>query len=113
MGKIGRLGRALHRTWKQTETWMRIWTWPGDRAAIEAFFQHSDTPSQAVEKSVDAIIAAVRRRGDRALAEFSLKFDKVRVKPGDFEVSREQLKQAWDKTPQKLRRALRLAQRRI
>ena len=92
---------------------MKIWTWPGDRAAIEAFFAQAGQASAEVDRAVEAIIDQVRQGGDQALAELTLRFDKAELRPGDFDVPAAKLKAAWEATPAPLRRALRTARRRI
>ena len=92
---------------------MKIWNWPKDRSAVEQYFARVEEASKPVEQSVDAIIAAVRARGDAALAEYTLKFDKVAIAPGEFAVPSVRLKAAWDAAPAKLKSALRIALKRI
>lgn len=92
---------------------MRIFEWPKRRDAVEKFFGRADAPAPEVERAVLDILHAVRRDGDKAVAEFTKKFDGVELRPNKFEVPREELKAAWEATPAKLRAALRLAARRI
>jgi histidinol dehydrogenase len=92
---------------------MRIWTWPRDRKAVEACFARAGETAASVERAVDAIIDAVRRRGDQAVAEYTKKIDGVALRPDEFDVPLQRLKAAWLATPAPLRRALRTAQRRI
>ena len=60
---------------------------------------------------VEAILAAVRDRGDVAIADFTERFDGFRPEP--MAVSPEALEQAWASLPTNLRDALELAHRRI
>jgi len=60
---------------------------------------------------VEAILAAVRDRGDVAIADFTERFDGFRPEP--MAVSPEALEQAWTSLPTNLRDALELAHRRI
>lgn len=92
---------------------MKIWQWPRDRALVNKHFDNVDETPKAVEEAVDAIIAEVRRRGDRAICEYTKKFDKVTLKPEQFEVAPEAMEAAWDAADPKLKRALRTAKRRI
>ena len=71
------------------------------------------TQSQQGEarERVDAILAAVRDRGDEAIADFTERFDGFRPEP--MAVSPEALEQAWTSLPTNLRDALELAHRRI
>ncbi len=49
---------------------------------------------RGVEAAVAAIIAGVRRGGDRALARYSKRFDGVDLEPGAFEVPQREIKKA-------------------
>ena len=60
---------------------------------------------------VETILAAVRDRGDAAIADFTERFDGFRPEP--MAVSPEALEQAWTSLPTNLRDALELAHRRI
>ena len=64
-----------------------------------------------VRDRVDAILHAVRDRGDAAVAEFTERFDGFNPQP--MAVPEAQLKQAWDGLSDNLRDALDLAHRRI
>ena len=92
---------------------VKVWNWPRDRTAIERFFSRAESAPSDVEHAVDDIIAAIRRRGDRAVAQFTRRFDGVRIDPGDFDVPPDRWVQAWRATPPRLRRAMRTAKRRI
>ncbi len=92
---------------------MQIWCWPRDRKAIAAHFAAVDETPRAIEAAVEAIIEDVRRDGDAALARYGRKFDKVDLKPGQFEVPRAALAAAWAAAPARLRRTLQTAKRRI
>ncbi len=59
------------------------------------------------------ITDAVRREGDRAVTEFTLKFDKVRLSPAQFRVSDAEVQQAADSVPSELADALGAAYGRI
>ncbi len=63
--------------------------------------------------AVAAIIANVRRRGDRALVEYTRKFDRVTITPRTLRVTRAELADALRKIPGRDRLALELAARRI
>nr|WP_255599765.1 histidinol dehydrogenase [Synechococcus sp. MU1643] len=60
---------------------------------------------------VETILAAVRDRGDAAIADFTERFDGFRPEP--MAVSPEALEHAWNSLPTNLRDALELAHRRI
>lgn len=65
-----------------------------------------------VEKVVRKIVTDVRRGGDRALLRYATKFDRLQKKQ-DLRVSQEEMKQAWNETAPKIRRAMQLAARNI
>ncbi len=64
---------------------------------------------EVVLPSVREIIEAVRTRGDSAVADSTAKFDKVNIKPGEFEVSREEMEAAHEQVDQSYLRALKQA----
>lgn len=71
----------------------------------------AQTQQSEARERVDAILAAVRNRGDAAIADFTEQFDGFRPLP--MAVPQEELEQAWTTLPTNLRDALELAHRRI
>ena len=71
----------------------------------------TQTQQGEARERVETILAAVRDRGDAAIADFTVQFDGFRPEP--MEVSPEALEQAWASLPTNLRDALELAHRRI
>ena len=71
----------------------------------------TQTQQGEARERVEAILAAVRDRGDVAIADFTERFDGFRPEP--MAVSPEALEQAWTSLPTNLRDALELAHRRI
>ena len=71
----------------------------------------TQTQQGEARERVEAILAAVRERGDAAIADFTERFDGFRPEP--MAVSPEALEQAWTSLPTNLRDALELAHRRI
>ncbi len=67
----------------------------------------------ALDAAVARIIAAVRRRGDRALVEFGARFDRVKLTPARLRVKPAEMEAARRALPAAERRALELAARRI
>jgi len=67
----------------------------------------------AVEASVKTILTAVARAGDQALVRYTRKFDKVTLKPPQFRVSPEQVKEAYYQIRKEEGDALRFAAQRI
>jgi histidinol dehydrogenase len=71
----------------------------------------TQTQQGEARERVEAILAAVRDRGDAAIADITERFDGFRPEP--MAVSPEALEQAWTSLPTNLRDALELAHRRI
>lgn len=71
----------------------------------------TQTQQGEARERVEAILTAVRDRGDGAIADFTERFDGFRPEP--MAVSPEALEQAWTSLPTNLRDALELAHRRI
>jgi histidinol dehydrogenase len=53
--------------------------------------------AQTLEDSVKAIINQVKQDGDKALVEFALKFDKVKLTPKTLKASSKEIKEAYSK----------------
>ncbi len=53
----------------------------------------------AVEEPVRQILQEVQLRGDEAVAEYTERFDRVRLAPAQFPVSRKEVRQAYRKVP--------------
>ena len=60
-----------------------------------------------VSKAVDAVIAAVRERGDAALKEYTLRFDGVELET--LQVSQEEIDAAWESVEEDFRTTLQMA----
>ena len=69
--------------------------------------------SAAVEEQARRIVAAVRRRGDRALIEFTRRYDGVRLSAAQLRVGADAVQAACDSLEPQARRDLQLAARRI
>jgi len=66
-----------------------------------------------VAAAVAEIIGRVRRDGDRALCEFSRRFDGIELTPEEFPVSREEIERAAGSLDEDLKEALSAAYRRV
>ncbi len=66
-----------------------------------------------VDRAVAKIIAEVRRRGDRALIDYTRRFDRVRLTPKTIRVGAREMKSALGGIAREERRALELAAERI
>src|SRR5271163_2492060 len=69
--------------------------------------------SDAIDVAVAEIIAEVRKRGDRALLDFTLRFDRVKLTATTLRVTPAERRSALKNIPRDDRRALELAARRI
>ena len=72
-----------------------------------------DTGGAGVEGAVATIVEAVKRRGDRALLEFTARYDRVKLTAATLRVSAAELKAARAALKPEDRQALELAARRI
>jgi histidinol dehydrogenase len=70
-------------------TWQTIRRDDADYEQQIATLSRVAQPNEAVYESVRKIVDHVRVKGDEALSEFTLKFDKQDLKPADFRVTRE------------------------
>ncbi|HEX3570627.1 MAG TPA: histidinol dehydrogenase [Acidobacteriaceae bacterium] len=81
-------------------------------AVIAALEQRGALNTSKVKKTVKAIVADVRDKGDRALLKYAAKFDGL-AKGAALRVSREEMQAAWDATAPALRQAMQMAQANI
>jgi histidinol dehydrogenase len=86
---------------------------PEFRRFLDRLLARRGRDSDAMERAVARIVADVRRRGDRALVDYTFKFDGVRLKRGALGATREELRRALANLDGAERRALELAARRI
>ncbi len=92
---------------------MKHFDWKTQQTKVREFLSRDQASRSDVGKTVEAIIRAVAKEGDKALARITKKFDGVALKPEQFEVTKAELRAAWEGLPPKLRDALELAARRI
>jgi histidinol dehydrogenase len=92
---------------------MKQFVWPADRKKIERYFRVGEEMPAEVLKSVEKIIASVRRQGDAAVARWTRQFDRVTIPARKFEVKKTELRAAERALDPKLREALMLASKRI
>jgi histidinol dehydrogenase len=81
-------------------------------AAIGSLEQRGSVSTGSVEPIVRAILANVKKRGDKAVLEYATKFDGLQ-KGQPILVSQEEMQQAWDALDAKLQQAMRTAQANI
>ncbi len=85
----------------------------GFTGALKACEERSVALSGEVRRDVSLIIDAVRKRGDRALAEFSRKFDRFDPKTRGFSVSPEEMEEGYRRLGSPIRGTLEKMARRI
>ena len=79
---------------------------------IERFNARPAFPEEA-EKASAAVLADIRARGDRAVAEAVAKFEGAKLSPGRFRVGDDELEAAAERVPADVRRAVQDAHRRV
>lgn len=80
---------------------------------FKAFLGSKREVSQSVDDSVRAIIHKVREDGDKALIDYSAKFDRVDLSSGGIQVTEQEIEEAISKVEPKTLEALQLAHDRI
>ena len=80
--------------------------------AVTAFLERSAFPEEA-EKAAAEVLAAIRARGDAAVAEYVAKFEGAKLAPGAFRVSTAELKKVDAAGPAALKRAVKDAHARV
>src|SRR5690606_11102919 len=78
-----------------------------------AFLATKREASQEVDAAVREIIARVRAEGDRALKEYTKRFDRFDVEKAGMRVERSEIEAAYEATDAETRAALELAKERI
>jgi len=82
-------------------------------SALDAIVSRAETPLAGIEETVAAIIEAVRRDGDRALMEYTARFDGLQLSAADLEVSEAEVERAMAEVAEEDLACLRLAAERI
>jgi len=81
---------------------------------LQNLLDWDETDDLDIQQRVLAIIADVRKNGDKALIEYTNRFDRRNiVQAGELELSKETLKLAWEKLPVDQAQALQTAAERI
>jgi histidinol dehydrogenase len=86
---------------------------PRFETALGAIVARGATPPAGVEEDVRAIIERVRREGDRALIEYTERFDGLRLSADQLQVSDEEMDRALAAVDERSMDCLRLAAERI
>ena len=83
------------------------------KTALKRITSRSNLQSGSVENTARVVLKAVERGGDSALIRYTRKFDRVSLKPNQFRVSPEQVKEAYYHIRKEEGDALRFAAQRI
>lgn len=83
------------------------------RAAFNRITSRSNRQAGSVETAVKSILKGVERGGDQAVIRYTKKFDRITLKPAQFRVSPEQVKEAYYQIRKEEGDALRYAAQRI
>ncbi|MDX8378524.1 MAG: histidinol dehydrogenase [Gallionella sp.] len=87
---------------------------PGFNKALDALLAYESIADEKLEAVVATVLADVRRRGDEAVLEYTAKFDRLTLADAaQMELSREELRAAFEGLPADQRRALELAAQRV
>ena len=83
-------------------------------AELDKLLAFEETADEKLEATVAKILADVRKRGDAAVFEYTLKFDRLSLaSAADMELSRAELRVAFDALPSEQRSALEQAAQRV
>ncbi len=83
------------------------------KTAVKKIITRSNLGGGKIEAAVKTILKAVERGGDSAVSRYTRKFDKVSLKPAQFRVNPDQIKEAYYKIRKEEGDALRYAAHRI
>ena len=92
---------------------MRFLEYPAYGPMILKRFAQKELRQPEVERSVKRIIAAVRKRGDRAVLEFTRRFDRVALSRENMAVSPSEMRKAWKTISPEMRFIIESAGQRI
>jgi histidinol dehydrogenase len=91
---------------------LKIRTWNAKKLPPD-WFKRVQALDESVENDVKAVIAEVRKNGDDALVEFTLKFDKAKVTSENLRVTPEETKAAYSKVTEGQVAAIRLMKEKV
>ena len=94
---------------------LRIVDWSAKKKpskVVTSFLARSAFPAEA-ETAASAVLAAIRARGDAAIAEYVAKFEGAQLAPAQFRVSAAELKKVDAAVPAALKRAVKDAHARV
>ncbi len=80
---------------------------------LDSLLSNTDEPTVEISRTVEAILADVKTRGDEALLEYTNQFDYLYASLDDFEIPAEELEAALAVIPAELRKGLEHAASRV
>src|SRR5690349_15317209 len=83
------------------------------KTALQRIVARSNVRAASVESTVKSILKSVERAGDRAVLRYTKQFDRVTLKPAEFRVTPDEIKEAYYHIRKEEGDALRYAARRI
>jgi len=92
--------------------WVRSGT-AAFRKELQSAERRGAASSEKVRQIVAEVLARVREEGDRALAEYTLRFDRFDLRKKGVRLTRRALEEGWRRTPKRLRGSLEAAAERI
>jgi histidinol dehydrogenase len=90
---------------------IKVYRYPGED--IKAIFTHNYLEKEDIALSVRSIIKDVRQRGDQAVFDYTLKFDRLQLNKDNIAVSKEEIEQARRAVPPNLMTAIKKAAKNI
>ena len=81
--------------------------------AFETLVHAKREAEAGVDREVAAILEDVRARGDRAVLEYSERFDRLTLEPGELRLAQSEIEAAWTRAPAQAVAALKTAAERI
>ena len=85
----------------------------GDKKKLNALLAARQVMLGRAERVAARILSDVEKRGDRAVAEYTKKFDRVDLRKADFAVTKAEIRRAHNEVSLELKKALREAARNI
>lgn len=86
---------------------------PDEARAFDQFLKNRRLDFSQFEEKVEPILRAVRQEGDKALVQFTRRFDGVKLKPSEIEISPLELKKGFSSVSPAFIRAVELAKKNI
>ncbi|RUM60111.1 MAG: histidinol dehydrogenase [Persephonella sp.] len=81
--------------------------------ALKVLISRSEADIEEFEKTVKQILKNVKENGDKAVVEYTERFDNIRLSPEQFKISEEELKKAYNEIEEDVKRALQIAFERV